>query len=118
MLQCRQCAMFLIKTVSLPICKMYSWQKESVFFTVFNRSGLTAKGVNCVMLPYSAVFKLVPCAFGSFIYHNTTPILKQIDYIRVGSSLTHRENIILLLQINKTSLISNKEPLFYWDCTL
>lgn len=59
-----------------PNMKMYSWQKKSVFFTVFNRSGLTAKGVNCVMLPYSAVFKLVPDVFGSFIYHNTTPILK------------------------------------------
>lgn len=27
-------------------------------------SGLTTKGVNYVMLPYSAVFKLVPDVFG------------------------------------------------------
>lgn len=98
---------------------MYSRQKESVFFTVFNRSGLTAKGVNCVMLPYSAVFKIVPYVFGVFYLqqHNTHTKTNWLYQTRVGSSLTHRENIILLLLINKTSLISIKEPLFYWDCT-
>lgn len=71
------------------------------------------------MLPYSAVFKLVPYVFGSFIYHNTTPILKQIDYIRQewGAALLTEKTSYSLLLINKTSLISIKEPLFYWDCT-
>lgn len=59
-----------------PNMKMYSWQKKSVFFTVFNRSGLTAKGVNCVMLPYSAVFKLVPYVFGHLFTTTQHPLLK------------------------------------------